>query len=476
MNRILFLVSYFQIFSASAFSQDGKCNCLENLNITIEKATANYAGFPQKVNTKTKKEYNALVSILRKKASSETSPKNCFNIIKDYVVFFKDKHFDFSYAASENDEKFSPITEADFIKTFRAKDLNPVEGIWTNPDSSLKVVIKQTAKNTYKAVLVKSKDEKLKPGLVYFTLIKNAKGYSYTKYNVFTTGYPARQHGQLLQLWNTELWGKEYPGQMTDKEKDELLTWRNYNFGLAFKRINEKTTYLKIPTFNRDDMVRQLISKNDTAIRNCENLIVDLSGNGGGNTGWSYLLPYLITNPISQGYNYLRISPDNIQGNLADMEPVVNNPVSDDMKKYFTSAFMLEYKKAYNALRTSNLLFYPVPSITIPVDSILKNPKRIALVFDDLCGSSTEYFFYISKQSTKAIRYGTNTLGMMDYVGMHTPTKLPFDKYYLVIPDKKSSWTDVHPINIKGFKPEIDLSKLPKDRWIDYIVKNLERR
>lgn len=475
MNRILLQVTYFLIFSASVFSQDNKCNCLNNLNMTIEKTTENYAGFPQKINAKTKKEYNSLVKTLIKKAGFETSPKKCFNIIKDYVVFFKDKHFDFSYLTSDDDKEFSKITEAYFIKTFKLRDLSRVEGIWINPDSSLKIAIRQTSKNIFKAVIVKSKDEKLKPGLVYFTLFKDAKGYSYIRHNVLTTGYPARQNGHLLQLWNTELWGKEYPEQMTPKEKNELATWRNYNFGLAFTKINDKTTYIKIPTFNRDDLVQQLINKNDTAIRSCENLIVDLRGNGGGNTGWSYLLPYLITNPINQEYSYLRISPDNIKSSLAEMEPIVNNPVSEDMKKYFTPAFMLEYKNAYNDISKSKLQFYPIPSITIPVDSISKNPKRIALVFDELCGSSTEYFFHISKQSTKTIRYGTNTLGMMDYVGMHTPTKLPCKKYNLVIPDKKSSWTDIKPIDTTGFKPEIDLSKLPKDNWINYIIKDLGR-
>jgi hypothetical protein len=63
----------------------------------------------------------------------------------------------------------------------------------------------------------------------------------------------------------------------------------------------------------------------------------------------------------------------------------------------------------------------------------MAKPKKIALIVDELCGSSTEYFFYLSKQSKKTARYGIPTMGMMDYEGMSNRTPLPYDKFILTI-------------------------------------------
>jgi hypothetical protein len=95
---------------------------------------------------------------------------------------------------------------------------------------------------------------------------------------------------------------------------------------------------------------------------------------------------------------------------------------------------------------------------------------------DNFCGSSTEYFFSLSKQSKKTTTYGINTIGMMDYEGMSSPTRLPYDKYILTIPIVKSSWTDKQPIDQTGFKPEKLLNTIKQKDWVEYIRKDLERK
>ncbi len=138
---------------------------------------------------------------------------------------------------------------------------------------------------TYKAVIIHSTDSKLRTGLVYSTLTKDKEGFTFDKYNWLTPDFPARQRGGLLKRWNFELWGKVYPDAMTESERSELSTWRNYNLGLALKKLDDKNVLLTIGSFNRDNKVQEIIQKNDSLIRNTENLIVDLRGNGGGNSG-----------------------------------------------------------------------------------------------------------------------------------------------------------------------------------------------
>jgi hypothetical protein len=65
---------------------------------------------------------------------------------------------------------------------------------------------------------------------------------------------------------------------------------------------------------------------------------------------------------------------------------------------------------------------------------------------------------------------------MMDYMGVSQQTKLPFEDYYLLIPDRKSPWTDKAPTNKTGFIPENDLRTIPRHQWIDVIKADLLKK
>jgi hypothetical protein len=332
--------------------------------------------------------------------------------------------------------------------------------------------------NVFKAIVVDSKDPNIPMGLVKFTLTPVKNGFIAKEYDYFnTTDIPAKQKGNLLQIWNFSLFGKVYPSEMAPAEKSELNTWKNNNNGLDFKQLSPKTAYLKIPTFlNNDDKIQQLVAQSDSIIRACDNLIVDLTGNGGGNTGWVAFLPYFMTNPIVQYESMLRVTPENVNAKLADLEYFAVNPIPDEYKKYFPDHILAAYKKAYQELPTTSKPFYPIPGVTFPLDSVMAKPKKIALLVDDFCGSSSEYFFFLVEQSKKTTTYGINTIGMMDYEGMSIPTPLPYDKYILSIPISKSSWTDANPIDLTGFQPEILLDSIEQKNWVQFVLEDLEKQ
>lgn len=478
MIRVMFIF----ILSVNAMlvtGQDKTCNCLDNLTVTIRKTEENYAGFPTKVTGNAKAKYAELVSSLKRKALDETNPKACFYLLREYVRFFRDKHFMLSYA-NENDYDIELIelTENDARIGFSKRQLSAVEGIWMNADSTMKLAIQKFPKDIYKAIVIQSQDPKIPAGLVYMTLTAGKRGFIAKEYNSFiTTDVPAKLKGNLLQVWNFSMFGKIYPTELSDTERAELNTWRDNNNGLDFRKLSSKTAYLKIPTFKQnDDKIQQLVSRHDSVVRTCENLIVDLSGNAGGNTGWIFFLPYFMTNPVVQYDTYLRVTPDNVKLKLADLEPFVVNPVPDEYKKYFPDEVLSAYKRAYEELPATKREFYPIPGVSFPLDSVIAKPKKIALIVDDLSGSSAEYFFFVSKQSKKTVTYGTNTVGMMDYEGMSNLTPLPYTGYYLTIPIVKSSWTDSKPIDQTGFKPDILLDKIDQKDWIKYIQEDLEKQ
>lgn len=478
MNKIILALLLILASPRHSWAQKDTCNCPENFDKLVAKTEENYAGYPDKVTPATEAGYNRLVRSVREKTRGVTDPKACFFLLREYIRFFKDKHFILSYDNEKaTDHEMIPLTEKSFKAELLKRKRAGIEGIWVNPDSSLKLAIRQVDAHTFKAIVLASRNPGVPAGLVYCTLTRTRNGFLANEYDFFiTTDIPARQRGNLFQIWNRKLFGRVFPGEMTREEKAELATWRDNNGGLAGKKLSAKTAYLKVPSFlNNDDRIGQLVQQHDSLIRSCENLIVDLRSNGGGNTGWVSFLPYFMTNPVVQHPSYLRVTPENVAAKLKDLEPFVVNPIPQEYKKYFPDEVLQAYKKAWQELPATNERFYPVPGVTFPLDSLLPKPARIALLVDDLCGSSTEYFFYLSRQSKKTTTYGINTIGMMDYEGMSNPTPLPYGPYILTIPIVKSSWTDKNPIDRTGFRPDVLLDKIEPRKWIEFVQARLEK-
>jgi hypothetical protein len=465
------------LFPTLTIARAVPCNCPVNLDETIKKTEINYAGFITKVNKQTKPAYDALLKILRARAAKQTDAKACYYVIKDYIQFFKDKHFSFTYLNKNDPDREILAVDEHYFKGLKAGTTDSPEGIWTSPDSGLTLGIKKFKGNEYKAIVLEAKDQNLQKGLVYFSLKPHKKGFLLKQYNVFnTTDFYATQRAGLLQLWNFAQYGRVSPTPMTAAEKAELATWKNNKNGLDFKMLDNETSYIKIPTFfNNDSRVEKLVATNDKAIRASKYLIIDLRGNGGGSAGWSNLLPYVMTNPIVQDASLLRVSEDNVKLKRAEMEYFVKTPIPAELKRYYTDDFVANLKKIYDELPVTKNDFYSIPAITIPIDAELASPAKVALITDGLCGSSAEFFFYLMKQSKKTTRYGTNSVGMMDYEGPATTTALPCKEFVLMIPVAKSSWTDANPIDQKGFTPDVVISK-PNDQWIEYISKDIKRR
>jgi len=469
MKRVILphlaLVFALLLISSVVRAQTETCNCLDNLNRTIQETELNYAGYPAKVNAG----YKKLVLTLQTKASVLNDPKQCYYLIREYVRFFKDKHFIISY---NNPKDFDSA-----VASYSGKPVLPIEGIWISPDSATRIAIQKSRDGTFEAIKCESSTDSFPTGFVYFRLIPKGDQYVVKKYDAFvSTDFPAKQTGNLLRIWNHTVWGKVFPQQMTNAEYEELSTWRGNNNGLAFKKISTEVSYLSVPSFyNNDNKIQQLVAANDSTIRNTKYLIVDLRGNGGGNTGWVYFLPYLMTNPIVQQPALIRVTPENIKRKLPELEYFVKNPIDAEYKKYFPDQVLNAYKKAYAELPTTQSAFYPIPAVTFPLDSVTTRPEKVAVIVNGFCGSSTEYFMSLTEQCKKVITYGSNTIGMMDYEGMSNPTTLPYSKFILTIPITKSSWTDTRPIDQTGFTPDVPI-RLPENKWIDLIMDDLPKR
>lgn len=456
-------------------SQEYQCDCKENLDSLILKTERNYAGFPAKVGEGTKDAYNKLVMETRENAATTEGAKECFHIMEKYVKYFRDRHFGLAYRNPKDfDSTVVKLPWKNIRQALKGDNGNTVLGKYMNPDSTLVVYIVPDGKGNFRALKEYSTIDDFPKGFVYFTLTGHGDRFEVMEYNTFmSTDIPAKLVGNLLHLWDFSVWGRIAPLGMNPDERSELSTWKDYNFGLDFKKLDGETAYLKIPSFTRDDLVERLITGNDSVIRSTKNLIIDLTLNGGGSTGWVYFLPYAMTAPVTQEDTYLRVSPDNLTQALSDLEPFATGPIPEGYEKYFPESTVRAYRKAYSELPETKKDFYPLPGVTFSLDSVTRNPQRVSVIYDDFGGSSTEYFFHLSRQCGKITSYGTNTLGMMDYAGASVPTPLPYENFILKIPTVRSSWTAEHPIDRTGFAPDVPLGQ-PQAEWVDMVRKDLK--
>lgn len=451
-----------------------KCDCQANILMAISKVEENYAGFPDKVAKPRNVGYNALKERLISNSALITDPASCFELLKEYVDFFYDKHFRIEYSAMP-DSLVVPIDGKMIEELLNGQNENSIEGIWIDPHGS-KIAIMENGKDTFWGVKVASTTDQYPPGFVYFTLARQGNSYSASLYNrKLNIDIPAKKVGNFLKIWNMQLWIREN-ALLTTLESEEVKSWKENSNGLMFKKINHDFNYLKIPTFeNNDREIGSLIALNDSTIRTTPYLLIDLRGNGGGGSGWTSLIPYIATDQIDQGGSYLRVSKENSSRKIADLESYVNSPIPPELKKYFPKEIMDAYRRTYNELSLSNDQFLYIPSVNFPRDTILALPKKVAVIFDGLSGSSTEFFIYLTRQSEKVVTYGQNSLGMMDYVGMSITTDLPYQGFKLYIPPEKSSWTDKNPIDRTGFSQEFPI-KEKEELWIDFILQDLPKR
>ncbi len=235
------------------------------------------------------------------------------------------------------------------------------------------------------------------------------------------------------------------------------------------EKISENTVLLRIPSFRmlNKKYIDSLLNASNKMIISTKNFIIDLRNNGGGSdASYNKLLPYLYTNPIRViGATFLSTKQNNSR-----MAGYLNLPdISENNKK--------EIKKSLEKLNNHlgefvNLNDNIVNTITLK--SVYANPKNIAILVNNNCGSTTEQFLLAAKQSKKVKLYGITTLGSLDISNM----------YYIISPSKefklwygltKSNRIPDMLIDGKGIQPDYYYDKTIKPyEWIDKTIEILD--
>ncbi len=444
-----------------------QCDCANVLNEVMLKTEANYAGYADKVNTKTRPRYTHLVDSLRAASKNLPANKSCYQLLKIYKKFFRDGHFQLYF----NDPQATvPVRSIDTDET-KAKayfdansaSLHPIEGIWEATDGSYRVALMKDGTKIAAAILT-AQNPSWKQGMVKFEVnTTSTSPYSgiYWAGDLSSSERTFPLEGNLMNIPNSGYWVRKYPQTATATELATLQQQTDTDFGV--KPLDSTTVYIRIPTFNISSMMVDSVMKvHDAMIRKSPYLIIDIRDNGGGaNSSFPPILKYLNTNNFKDIYSHFRSSHDKIIAEKNIIEQAIKQGgVSEKEAKSWKESILKNEKQKGKMVRSEGE--------DINFKEITPNPQKVAVLMNDGCYSSAEYFVYFAKQSKKVTLFGTHTGGVMDY-GNVRQQKLSCPDFELSLPTTRSGWVDTAPIDNIGFQPNVKIPNAEKD-WVKFVM------
>lgn len=461
-----FFLCIFLLFATESMAQN--CECSAVLATYIQKTEANYAGFQDKVTAQTRPRYERLLDSLRTAARDLPGDKQCFQLVRAYKRFFKDGHFQVSFNTPEVTVPIRTIsTDEQQAKSYfdaHVGKLHPLEGIWEIVDGSYRVALMRDPQQPDKmaAVVLAAQNKKWQVGMVKFEAA--ASGLSPYK-GIYWAGdlsssertFPLE--GNLLNIPNSGYWVRQYPQKAIH---DELAKAQQAEEEFHVKTIDKQTFYVRIPSFGISfEMVDSVLKAHDATIQNSSHLIVDIRDNFGGMNGsFPAILKYLNTNTFRDIHSHFRSTPDNLKAEEAMIDKALTQGwiSAKDAKPWQESL-------AKNRLKVGQMVEYPAD--TMSYGEVLSYPQKVAVLMNENCYSSAEYFVFYAKQSKKVTLFGNHTGGMMDY-GNVREHELPCKNFELRLPTTRTGWVDYAPIDNVGFQPDVQIPSSEKD-WIKFV-------
>ena len=266
------------------------------------------------------------------------------------------------------------------------------------------------------------------------------------------------------------LWKRKSP-KFEDEQAINLYFKSNKTSEPFLEKVNEKTIYLRIPSFDIEQKksIDSILLSNKSLLSTTENLVIDLRYNGGGSDhSFKEILPYLYTNPIrTVGVQFLSTELNN--------KYIYN--IYENAEKYGISAEnKAEYKKIYDKLSVNLGKYVDMNEEIVGVtkyNTILPYPKNIGIIINQGNASSTEQFLLSAKQSKKVKTFGTPTMGALDVSNMNF-VEAPCKNFELGYTISKSFRIPTFPIDDIGIQPDYFIdSKIPEYKWIEYVTEIL---
>ncbi|WP_316804340.1 S41 family peptidase [Pedobacter nototheniae] len=457
------------LFSSQAFAQ--KCDCdlyYKWLKSTFER---NDAGFKYILESKGQERYDRHNENISRKVSQETDLNKCTIILKEWLTFFRKFHIGLYPNAPDvknrltvsMDLKPKKSNEIDkLIKSMQNKLPSSIEGIWKT--NNYEILINQERKN-YVGYIVQSANQSWKKGDVKFTFSSNLGSGVYWAgdHSADTISKISFSGNKYLTLDDLTL---EKATPFIKLEPQQAFKYKvKFATEPFIERLDEKTLYIKIPSFGLDQkaILDSLTNHWKSELTTTKNLIIDVRGNGGGaDKTYNKLLPFTYTNPIHR--NQLEFYSSEMN-NKNWIELSKNKNLSTKEKLLFT-----DFANRLQANIGGFERIFKEDISIIKLDSVYRNPEKIAVITDKHTASAAEQFILDLKQSWKVKTFGNQTAGALDVANIST-TESPDKKLTLVYSTSRFITIGKLVIDDVGILPDYYIDdKISEEAWVKFIL------
>lgn len=249
----------------------------------------------------------------------------------------------------------------------------------------------------------------------------------------------------------------------------------------SLRALDAQTVVVKVTDFHQGEPIQQLVTDNQQALNEAENLIIDVRVNLGGNDLFYLpLFDYIFDRALNMSelfeqddVMYTNYTENNCNLRISTLSAFLDQPLDAE-----TKAIVENEIQKYQSLSGKGLVVHENDDIDWKING-QPSPKNVIILTDNMCGSSGDTFVKNVKKSPKVTVIGRATMGVIDYCNIvqkdygdyifgYSVSKMN-EKYYCnetgVLPDIHIPWTPKH------LKNDIDLNyalSLCKDNLIEH--------
>ncbi len=220
----------------------------------------------------------------------------------------------------------------------------------------------------------------------------------------------------------------------------ELFEWDSENVPYSFRKISPSVSYLRLEDFVDSTGISSLLEENDFELRTTKNLVIDVRGNGGGNSfAYEPLLKYCL--PKGKKLSDLDLSDDgvlrygqeilyserNCDVRIEIIEELMQKSISKDEEDIF--------KQAVNELKDLRGKGF-VKELEGDDSDVIgdSDVENVVILTDSSCCSVGDAFVYLFKMLPKVKVFGRPTQGILDYSNVAYAL---FGEYAIVYPTSR---------------------------------------
>lgn len=225
------------------------------------------------------------------------------------------------------------------------------------------------------------------------------------------------------------------------------------------RQLNQHTAYLRLKDFADDIAISRVYQNNDALLRDCEYLIIDVRGNGGGNDSayvplFQYCLPEGKTSASLQSGIFdsgieINYTKRNCSHRLRQFEDTLQQDIPEETRKLlqqFVDEMKANCGKGFLPFGSGD------SSEEMPYVGI-KTPRKVYVITDEECASSGDAFVNDIRKCEKVTVIGRPTMGILDYSNCSGEW---YDDYVLVYPTSRSLYLDKG-IQMRGHGVPVDI-------------------